>query len=167
MGYGPFCGLRVWRRRSNHWPCCLSMFNPRPPHGLRGLTALDQGRRQREGQWCQPPHLKSVPPHFTFGPPVAAYIQHCILKIWPPLLVFGPSFWFLPPLLLHPGDRPALDDETFNWLLITCPRYSAAKQWTKRTVSNDNDDEVECACVLLIFPSKPTSLCSFYMCWIK
>jgi len=37
------------------------------------------------------------PPHFTFGPPVAAYIQYCIFKMWPPLLVFGPSFWFLAP----------------------------------------------------------------------
>ena len=41
------------------------------------------------------PHLKSVPPHFTFGPLVAAYTQYSILKMWPPLLVFGPSFWFL------------------------------------------------------------------------
>ena len=29
-------------------------------------------------------------PHFTFGPPVATYIQYCILKMWPP-------FWFLAP----------------------------------------------------------------------
>jgi len=29
-------------------------------------------------------------PHFTFGPPVAAYIQYSILEMWPPLLVFGP-----------------------------------------------------------------------------
>ena len=26
-----------------------------------------QGRRQRGGQWCPAPHLKSVPSHFTFG----------------------------------------------------------------------------------------------------
>ena len=44
-----------------------------------------------------PPHLKSVPPHVTFGPPVAAYIQYCILKIWPPLLVFGHSCFLAPP----------------------------------------------------------------------
>ena len=37
-----------------------------------------QGRRQRGGSGARPPHLKSVSPHFTFGPPVAAYIQHCI-----------------------------------------------------------------------------------------
>ena len=55
-----------------------------------------------------PPHLKSVPPNFTFGPPVAAYIQYCIFKMWPPLLVFGPSFWFLAPLLLNPGDGPGV-----------------------------------------------------------
>jgi len=46
-------------------------------------------------------------PHFTFGPTVAIYMQYCIFKLWPPLLVFGPSFWFLPPpLLLNPGDGP-------------------------------------------------------------
>jgi len=26
--------------------------------------------------------------------------------MWPSLLVFGPSFWFLAPLLLNPGDGP-------------------------------------------------------------
>jgi len=35
------------------------------------------------------------PPHFTFGPPVAAYIQH--LKNVDPPSVFGPSFCFLTP----------------------------------------------------------------------
>jgi len=42
-----------------------------------------RGRRERgaSGAW---------PPHFTFGPPVAAYIQYCILNMWPP-------FWFLSP----------------------------------------------------------------------
>jgi len=39
-------------------------------------------------------------PHFTFGPPVAAYIQYCFLNMLPP-----PSgFW--PPLLLNLGDGP-------------------------------------------------------------
>ena len=42
------------------------------------------------GHWRPDPHLKSVPPHFTFGPPVPTYIQYCILKMWPP-------FWFLAP----------------------------------------------------------------------
>jgi len=44
---------------------------------------------------ARPPHMKSVLPHFTFGPLIAAYIQYSILKMWPTLLVFGPSFWFL------------------------------------------------------------------------
>ena len=53
------------------------------------------------------PHLKSVPLHFTFGSPVAAYIQYCILKLWPPS-GFWPLFLaFGPPLLLNPGDGPA------------------------------------------------------------
>jgi len=58
-----------------------------------------QGRRQwgTSGAWA--PHLKSVPLHFTFGPPVAAYIQYCILNMCPP-------FWFLSPPLLNPGDGP-------------------------------------------------------------
>ena len=54
-----------------------------------------QGRRQRGSSGARPPHLKSVPPYFTFGPLVAPYIQYSVLKMWPPLLVFGPSIWFL------------------------------------------------------------------------
>ena len=52
------------------------------------------------------PHLKSVPPHFTFDPSVAAYIQYCIWNLWPLLPVFGPSVCFLAPLLLNPGNGP-------------------------------------------------------------
>ena len=36
------------------------------------------------GQVVPGPHLKSVPPHFTFGPLVAACIHYSILKMWPP-----------------------------------------------------------------------------------
>jgi len=43
------------------------------------------------------PHMKSVPHHFTFGTPVAAYIQYCILKMWPPFLVLAPPSGFWPP----------------------------------------------------------------------
>ena len=45
---------------------------------------------------ARPPHLKSVHPHFTFGPLFAAYIQYSILKTCPPsgfwllLVVFAP-----------------------------------------------------------------------------
>ena len=39
------------------------------------------------------PIWNRCPPHFTFGDPVATYIQYCILKMWP-------------PLLLNPGDGP-------------------------------------------------------------
>jgi len=28
MGYGPLCGLWVWRRRTNRRPCCPPMSNP-------------------------------------------------------------------------------------------------------------------------------------------
>ena len=30
------------------------------------------------------PPFEICAPHFTFAPPVAAYIQYCILKMWPP-----------------------------------------------------------------------------------
>ena len=29
-------------------------------------------------------------PHFMFGPPVAAYIQYCIIKLWSPCSVWPP-----------------------------------------------------------------------------
>ena len=88
------------------WPCaiCLHINHDRV-----------QGRRQRGGQWCPSPHLKSVPTHFAFGPPVAAYIQYCIIKIWPPFLVLAPLFVFCPPLLLNPGDGPVrVADDVFG-----------------------------------------------------
>ena len=61
---------------------CAGRVNP------RGLRA---GPSPAGGQWCPAPHLKSVPPHFTFGSPVATYIQYCILKMFPPLLVVAPA----------------------------------------------------------------------------
>jgi len=36
-------------------------------------------------------------PHLTFDPPVAAYIQYCILKMWPPFWFLAPLFGFWPP----------------------------------------------------------------------
>jgi len=44
------------------------------------------------------PPFEICAPHFMFGPLVAAYIQYCILKMWP-------------PLLLTPGDGPVLTME--------------------------------------------------------
>jgi len=41
-------------------------------------TFASQGRRQRGGQWRPVPLFEIGTPHFTFGPPVAAYIQYCI-----------------------------------------------------------------------------------------
>jgi len=54
-----------------------------------------RGVASGEASGARSPHLKSVPPNFTFGPLVAAYIQYSILKketpsgFWP-LLFFGP-----------------------------------------------------------------------------
>jgi len=66
------------------------------------MTAL-QVRRQRGASGARAPHLKSVPPHFTFGPPVAAYIQYSVLYF----KNLAPRSGFWPPLLLNPGDGPA------------------------------------------------------------
>jgi len=68
-----------------------------------------QGRGQRGGSGALPPHLKSVPPHFTFSLLVATYIQYCILKMWLPLLVFGPSFWLLAPPAAKSWRRACFD----------------------------------------------------------
>ena len=65
-----------------------------------------QSRRQQGGQWCPPPHLKSMPPPFHVWPP-GCYI-HPILyfkNVVPPSGI-GPSFCLLAPLLLNPGDGP-------------------------------------------------------------
>jgi len=78
------------------------------------LMSVYTGSSPAGGQWCPAPHLKSVSPISRMGPPVAAYIQYCIWKMWSPLLVFGPSIWFLAPLLLNPGDGPV---STWNYLL--------------------------------------------------
>jgi len=66
---------------------------------------------------ARPPHFKSVPPHFTFGPPVATYIQYCIFKMCPSLLVFGHPSGFWPPLLLNPGDGPGCRG---SWFIHSC-----------------------------------------------
>jgi len=81
-----------------------------------------QGRRQLGGQWCPAPHFKSVPPHFTFGSPVAAYIQYCILKMRPP-------FWFLAPLLLNPGDGPGQDRIWTELLWGICLARMPIRDW--------------------------------------
>jgi len=43
------------------------------------------------------PLFEICAPHFTFDPLVAAYIQYSIFNMWPPILVYGPSFWFFVP----------------------------------------------------------------------
>ena len=49
------------------------------------------------GSGARSPYLKSVPPHFTFGFPVATYIQYCIFKMWPPFWFLAPPSGFWPP----------------------------------------------------------------------
>jgi len=79
------------------------------------------------GQWCPAPHLKSVPPHSTFGPPVAAYIQYCILKMWSPFCFFAPPSGFWHQLLLNLGDGPATSGEILKPSRPISPRAATEK----------------------------------------
>ena len=54
--------------------------------GDNSICSTRHGRRQRGASGARPPHMKSVPPLFHVW--LAAYIQYCIFKMWPPLLVF-------------------------------------------------------------------------------
>jgi len=70
-----------------------------------------QGHRQRGGQWCPAPHLKSVLPPFHVWPPGCCIHPIQYLKnVPPPFWFLAPPFVFWPPiggaLLLNPGDGP-------------------------------------------------------------
>ena len=74
------------------------------------------------GQWCPVPLFEISALHFTFGPPVAAYIQRCIFKIGLPFCFVAPLFVFWPLLLLNPGDGPGHEApliEAFSLKLTT------------------------------------------------
>jgi len=91
---------RNTRGKQYLWPLCAMgacwRVKPGKSPGLDSIfPVFIPGPSPVGGQWCSAPHLKSVPPHFTFGPPFATYIQYCILKM-------------CPPLLLNPGDGPGL-----------------------------------------------------------
>jgi len=47
MGYGPLCGLWVWRRRTNRPPCCPPMSNP----SASSWTTWPDGSGRRTTQW--------------------------------------------------------------------------------------------------------------------
>ena len=74
---------------------------------LRFIMPTNAGPSPAGGQW------RPAPPFEIGAPPFHVWLPGCCIhpilyfKIVAPLLVFGPSFWFLPPLLLHPGDGPA------------------------------------------------------------
>ena len=71
------------------------------------IQPQQQGRRQRGGQWCPALPFEIGAPSFRVWPPDCCIHPILYLKNLAPLLVFGPSFWFLAPLLLNPGDGPA------------------------------------------------------------
>ena len=90
-----------------------------------------QGRSQR-GAVVPGPPFEIGSPHFSFGPPLTAYIQYYILKIWPPLLAFGPSFCYLAPLLLNPGDGPGS---------AMCPECPTKDWWRKSCCLNPRESD--------------------------
>jgi len=65
------------------WVLGVALRDKEQKSEIRKAQDVKQGRRQRGGQWCPPPPFETGVPHFTFGPSVAACIQHCILKMWP------------------------------------------------------------------------------------
>ena len=73
----------------------------------------------------RPPHLKSVLPFHVWPPGCCIHpIQY--FKNVSPLPVFGPSFWFLPPLLLNPGNGP---DCTGWWFWMISRGVTNGRQW--------------------------------------
>jgi len=96
------------------------------PHAFL-VRAKAVASRGISGAW--PPHLKSVPHHLTFGPPVAAYFQYCILKMWPPLLVFGPS-WFWPPCCLILATGLLRAAKNLNSMLLRQEIWCLGNYWS-------------------------------------
>ena len=93
----------IWegvRRLSPSLVTCLATVTDGHMAGVGNLRVGNKYRPCKHGpctgpspagvQWCPAPNL-------TFGLLVAVYIQCSIFKMWPPFLVFGPSFWFLAP----------------------------------------------------------------------
>ena len=66
--------------------------NYKNSQGDNPTCSTRQSRRQLGGASGARPPIWNRSPHFTFGPPAAAYIQCCILKMWPD----WPPFCFLP-----------------------------------------------------------------------
>jgi len=94
----------------------------------------------------------------TASAPVSCVFVHfCTNGIWPLLRLVSVAQKIKQLTMLSSNvqciDLPmehgltVLDDETIDWLLNTCPRSSAAKQWSERTGSN-NDGDATCASVL-------------------
>jgi len=71
------------------------------------MNARTQGRRQRGGQWFPAPPFETCVPLFHAWPTGCCIHPILHFKNMVLLLAFGPSFWFLAPLLLNPGDGPA------------------------------------------------------------
>jgi len=81
---------------------------------------LKAGPSPAGGQWCPAPHLKPVPPHFTFGPLVATYIQYCILKMCPPPSGFS-------SLLQNPCDGPGWRRKKITTKTPSCLSFTFSK----------------------------------------
>ena len=93
--------LRILQRRHQQDFCHDFPFTP-----FQRCLLLLSRPSPAGGQWCPTPQCEICAPHFTFGPSGCCIHPIQYFKNVPPLLVFGPSFWFLAPLLLNLGDGP-------------------------------------------------------------
>ena len=91
------------------WRFCAAQFSSKK-------ISYNQGRRQRGASGARPSIWNLCPP-FHVWPLVAAYIQYSTLKMWSPLQVFGPSYWFGPPAAKS-WQRACL-----QYILTTCPCF--------------------------------------------
>jgi len=85
-----------------------------------------QSRSQREGQWCPASLFEICVPPFDVWPHGCCIHLIQSFQNVAPLLVFGPSFWFLTPLLLYPGDGAAS-----VWALATCGQTPTTVTWSE------------------------------------
>jgi len=54
------------------------------------ITGTKRGRRQRGGAVVPAPPFEICAPHLMFGPRLLHTVHLILLKMWPPLVVFGP-----------------------------------------------------------------------------
>jgi len=93
-------GFWVDNHFSPTWNALHNSINQFLEASILDIPAIRPGPSPAGGPVVTGPPFEIGSPPFHVWPLIATYIQHCILKMWPP-------FWFLAPLLLNPGGGPA------------------------------------------------------------